>query len=513
MARTIMVQGTASNAGKSILVTALCRIFYQDGYRVVPFKAQNMALNSFVTEDGGEMGRAQVLQAQAAGLKPRVEMNPILLKPTAHASSQVIVLGKPVGNMSAWDYHQKRNLQYLQVIEDTLEKLRDEFEIVVIEGAGSPAEVNLKERDLANMRVARLANAPVLLVADIDRGGALASIIGTLELLDREERDLVKGFVINKFRGDLSLLQPALDFLEDKTGKPVLGVVPYFSDLRLPAEDSVCLEDARAAAGEIEIAVLLLPRISNFTDFDPLSLEPGVRVRYVREGERLGSPDLVIIPGTKNTIEDLLYLYETGLAAEVRRAAGEGVPVCGICGGFQMLGRWLRDPEHVESSRDELPGLGLLDAETTFYPEKLLAQAEGELLEDGLLWEGMAGYALKGYEIHMGRTVLGEGARPFLRVTRRRGKAEAGFDGAVGRNGLVWGTYFHGVFDNDEFRSRLLRQLRRRRGLEEQPASDMSHAELLEKELNRLAEVCRASLDMERIYGLMGLPCGRGERR
>lgn len=512
-ARTIMVQGTASNAGKSILVTALCRIFYQDGYRVVPFKAQNMALNSFVTEDGGEMGRAQVLQAQAAGLKPRVEMNPILLKPTAHASSQVIVLGRPVGNMSARDYHQNRNLQYLKIIEETLDKLRKDFEIVVIEGAGSPAEVNLKERDLANMRIARLANAPVLLVADIDRGGALASIVGTLELLDPDERELVKGFVINKFRGDLALLRPALDFLEDKTGKPVLGVLPYFTDLHLPAEDSVCLEDVRASAGEVEIAVLLLPRISNFTDFDPLSLEPGVRLRYVKEGERLGRPDLVIIPGTKNTIEDLLYLYETGLAAEVRRAAQEGIPVCGICGGFQMLGRELCDPEHTESVRDELPGLGLLDTVTTFFPEKVLAQAEGKLLGDGLLWEGMAGSAIKGYEIHMGRTVLGRDTRPFLRVTQRRGEADTGFDGAVSPSGLVWGTYFHGIFDNDDFRSHLLGQLRKRRGLEERPGSGLSHAGLLERKLDRLAEICWAGLDMARIYELMGLPGRRGGNR
>lgn len=510
MARAIMVQGTASNAGKSILVTALCRIFYQDGYRVVPFKSQNMALNSFVTEDGGEMGRAQVLQAQAAGLQPRVEMNPILLKPTAHASSQVIVLGKPVGNMSARDYHMNRNLQYLKIIEETLKKLKRDFDIIVIEGAGSPAEVNLKERDLANMRVARLANAPVLLVADIDRGGALASIVGTLELLEPEERELVQGFVINKFRGDLSLLEPALTFLENKTGKPVLGVLPYFTDLHLPAEDSVCLEDVHATSGEIEIAVLLLPRISNFTDFDALSLEPGVRVRYVKEGEGLGKPDLVVIPGTKNTIADLLYLYETGLAAEVRKAAAEGIPVCGICGGFQMLGRELRDPDHTESDRDELPGLGLLDTVTTFAPDKVLAQAEGELLGHGPLLGGLAGSTLTGYEIHMGRTLSGRDVQPFLRVTRRRGKADTGFDGAVDASGLVWGTYFHGIFDNDAFRGHLLGRLRKRRGLAEVPGSGLSHAELLEKELDRLAEQSRARLDMAGIYDLLGLPARRG---
>ncbi|NPV29450.1 MAG: cobyric acid synthase [Firmicutes bacterium] len=505
MARAIMVQGTASNVGKSILVTALCRIFRQDGYRVVPFKAQNMALNSFVTADGGEMGRAQVLQAQAAGLEPAVEMNPVLLKPTGNAASQVIVLGRPVGNMSARDYHLGKNLELLKVIEGALQRLHAEYEIIVLEGAGSPAEVNLKERDLANMRAARLAGAPVLLVADIDRGGALAAVVGTLALLDREEVEQVQGIVINKFRGDRSLLEPALAFLEARTGKPVLGVLPYLRELRLPAEDSVCLEEAGPAGeGEIEIAVLYLPRISNFTDFDCLALEPGVRLRYVKDGEPLGTPDLVIIPGTKNTVEDLLYLYETGYAAAVRRAAGRGVPVCGICGGFQMLGRELRDPEHTESFRDEIPGLGLLDAVTTFSREKVLAQACGEICGGGPLFAELAGLRVTGYEIHMGRTVLGEGARPLLRVLERRGSSEAGFDGAVAASGLVWGTYFHGIFDNDLLRAHLLRWLRRRRGLPERARE--REGSRLERELDRLAEVCRAHLDLEKIYALLGLP-------
>ncbi|MDH7577374.1 MAG: cobyric acid synthase [Bacillota bacterium] len=514
MAKAIMVQGTGSNVGKSTLVAALCRIFYQDGYRVVPFKAQNMALNSFVTAGGGEMGRAQVLQAQAAGLEPAVEMNPVLLKPTGNAASQVIVLGRPVGNMSARDYHLKKNLDLLQVIEEALGRLRAEYEIIVLEGAGSPAEVNLKERDLANMRAARLAGAPVLLVADIDRGGALASVVGTLALLDPEESEQVQGIVINKFRGDRSLLEPALDFLEAKTGKPVLGVLPYFPELRLPAEDSVCLEETGPAGnGEIEIAVLYLPRISNFTDFDCLALEPGVRLRYVKDGEPLGTPDLIIIPGTKNTVEDLLYLYETGYAAQVRRAAALGVPVCGICGGFQMLGRELRDPEHTESSRDELPALGLLDAVTTFCRDKVLAQAEGEICGSGPLFRGVAGLPVAGYEIHMGRTVLGAGARPFLRLLRRQGSGAAGFDGAVADSGLVWGTYFHGLFDNDPLRAHLLRWLRQCRGLAEQPPAGPAGGDRLERELDRLAEQCRTHLNMEKIYALLGLPGPRGEMK
>ncbi|MDK2881192.1 MAG: adenosylcobyric acid synthase [Clostridia bacterium] len=505
VATAIMVQGTASNVGKSILVTALCRLFYRDGYRVAPFKAQNMALNSFVTEDGGEMGRAQALQAQAAGLKPRVEMNPVLLKPTGNASSQVIVLGRPIGNMTARDYHLGKNLDLLQVIEEALARLRRDYDVIVIEGAGSPAEVNLKERDLANMRIARLAEAPVLLVADIDRGGALASVVGTLALLDPEEAELVKGVVINKFRGDLALLRPALEILEQKTGRPVLGVLPYLN-LRLPAEDSVCLDDGDSGqGGEIDIAVIFLPRISNFTDFDPLALEPGVRVRYVRDGEPLGNPDLVILPGTKNTTEDLLYLYETGYAAAVRRAARQGIPVCGICGGFQMLGRELRDPQHTESTRDELPGLGLLDAVTTFAADKVLAQAKGEICAGEGPFAGLTGMQVEGYEIHMGRTELGPGARPLLRVWERRGSSAAGWDGAVDRKGLVWGTYYHGFFDNDRLRRGLLEWLRRRRGLQERPQVEVDSRALLEKELDRLADVCRASLDMEKVYGLMGL--------
>jgi len=511
MARAIMVQGTGSNVGKSIIVTALCRIFRQDGYRVAPFKSQNMALNSFVTASGGEMGRAQVLQAQACGLAPQVEMNPVLLKPTGNVASQVIVLGKPVGNMSARDYHLNKNMELLRVIEETLAKLHREYEIIVIEGAGSPAEVNLRDRDIANMRIAKMAGAPVLLAADIDRGGALASVVGTLALLEPEDVQLVQGIIINKFRGDISLLEPALAFLKQRTGKPVLGVLPYLR-LNLPAEDSVCLEDDdRTGPAEIEIAVVYLPRISNFTDFDPLALEPGVRVRYVREGDRLGEPDLIIIPGTKNTTEDLLYLYETGHAAAIRRAAARGVPVCGLCGGYQMLGRTLYDPEHTESTRDELPGLSLLDSVTTFAADKVLAQAGGRVCAGGALPGQFAGQEVAGYEIHMGRTVLGPEAKPFLEVTRRSGQPASGCDGAVASTGLVWGTYFHGLFDNDRFRAGLLGWLRRRRGLDELAGQGLPTRALLEQELDRLAAESRACLDMKAIYGLLGL--GAGNRR
>jgi len=512
MAKAIMVQGTASNVGKSVLVAALCRIFYQDGYRVVPFKSQNMALNSFVTADGEEMGRAQVVQAQASGLAPQVEMNPVLLKPTGNASSQVIVMGKPVGNMSARDYHQGKNIDLLNIIKQAYAKLDRDYDIIVIEGAGSPAEVNLKARDIVNMRIARLTGAPVLLAADIDRGGCLASIVGTLALLEPDEQDMVQGIVINKFRGDISLLEPALDFLKVRTGKPVLGVVPYF-DFHIPAEDSVCLEGFKSVdTGGLDIAVVYLPRISNFTDFDALALEPGVKVRYVKDGEKIGEPDLVILPGTKNTLEDLMYLYQTGYAAEIRKAAAKDVPVCGLCGGYQILGKELHDYDHTESGRDELPGLGLLDQVTSFVADKVLAQAEGELCGSGPIFEGVAGHKQSGYEIHMGRTVLGPEAKPFLRVLRRQGRDEDDFDGAVSSSGLVWGTYFHGIFDNDIFRSHLLQWLRRRKGITGQTGDSIDAAGLLEREFDRLAGLCRQSLDTQKIYRMLDLPEKAGPR-
>jgi adenosylcobyric acid synthase len=506
MAKVIMVQGTASNVGKSILVTALCRVLRQDGYRVVPFKAQNMALNSFVTEDGGEMGTAQVLQARAAGLKPVVEMNPILLKPTANASSQVIVLGRSIGEMKALDYRGGKDHDLLSVVECALARLHQDFDVIVIEGAGSPVEVNLKDRDLANMRVARLAQAPVLLVADIDRGGALAAVVGTLDLLDPDERDLVKGIVINKFRGDISLLQPALDFLENKTGKPVLGVLPHI-DLHLPAEDSLCLADLQTEQdGGVEIAILSLPHISNFTDFDPLALEPGVRVRYVKDGEPLGRPDMIILPDTKNPIEDLHYLNESGYAAAVRRAAREGSPVCGIGGGFQMMGKELRELEHPGSPRKSFPGLGILDAVTVFDSVEVQAQAEGEICgESPLFGRMMAGQKVTGYVLHMGHTKLGPGARPLLQILNNQ-ESETGWDGAVDSTGLIWGTYLHGIFDNDRIRRGILEYFRRRRGLDDSSENHLDRQDQLERELDRLADICRSYLDMESFYEILGLP-------
>jgi len=509
-ASTIMVQGTASHVGKSVLVAALCRIFYQDGYRVAPFKSQNMALNSFVTKEGGEMGRAQVVQAEAAGLEPDVDMNPILLKPTGNASSQVVVLGRPIGNLSAHHYHTDYAPKAIDIISGALDRLRSRYDLVVIEGAGSPAEVNLQEHEIVNMRIARMAGAPVLLAADIDKGGALASVVGTLELLAPGDRERVAGTIINKFRGDLSLFQPAVDFLEKKTGKPVFGVVPYFQGFRVQEEDTVSEDRSRSlqvADGDwVEVAVIHLPHISNFTDFDPLEDEPDVQLRYVGRGTGLGCPDLIVLPGSKNTIEDLAYLRQSGLAAQMIEQAGAGTPVIGLCGGFQMLGRELHDPLHTESAIPSLEGLGLLDTITTFDPDKITTQVEAEVTGSGFFLNGAPSASICGYEIHMGRTEILPGSSPAFTITVRSGEKVSLPDGAVSGDGLVMGTYIHGVFDNDAFRRHVINTLRLKKGLG-LPVNDaaLSTYEQRQRDFDKLAAVVRASLDMDRIYTILGL--------
>ncbi len=510
-ARTIMVQGTASHVGKSVLVAALCRIFYRDGYRVVPYKSQNMALNSFVTRDGGEMGRAQVVQAEAAGREPSVDMNPILLKPTGHASSQVVVLGRPVGNMCAQEYHREYAPKAWGLACQALDRLRAENDIVVIEGAGSPAEVNLQEKEIVNMRVARQADAPVLLTADIDKGGALASVVGTLELISPEDRDRVAGVIINKFRGDLSLFQPAVDFLEARTGKPVMGVVPYFQGFRVQEEDTVSEDTIKNSAGsrrgDVEIAVIHLPHISNFTDFDPLEDEPDVHLRYVGRGTPLGSPDLIIIPGSKNTIEDLAYLNRTGLAEKICELFREGVPVIGICGGFQILGRELNDPLRTESSIPRLEGLGLLDISTTFAPEKITTQVEARVCGPGFFLENSKDIQVTGYEIHMGISRPGDEVVPAFEIVSRLGEQVSFPDGAARLDGMVWGTYIHGVFDGASFRRSVINSLRRRKGLDPlEESASLSAWEQRQRDYDCLGEVVRGSLDMGKIYNLLGLP-------
>jgi len=522
-AKAIMIQGTASHVGKSVLVAALCRIFKQDGYVSVPFKSQNMALNSFVTKDGGEMGRAQVVQAQAAGLEPAVEMNPILLKPTGQASSQVIVLGKPAGNYSAQEYHTNYVARAWEAVCLSFSQLSAKYEIIVIEGAGSPAEVNLAEHEIVNMRVAQMANAPVLLTADIDKGGALAAVVGTLELLSPEDRRRVAGIIINKFRGDLRLFQPAISFLEEKTGRPVLGVVPYFQGFNVQEEDTIPEEVAGQApilseaarnkkpkSSEVEIAVIYLPHISNFTDFDPLYEEEDVNLRYIGRGTSLGYPDLIIIPGSKNTIEDLVTLKRNGLAAEICDRAKKGVPVIGICGGFQMLGCTLADPYHTESSIPMEAGLGLLDITTTFALEKVTTQVESEVIGTGVFLAGLQGERVRGYEIHLGRTELGPDVAPAFKIIFRLNEKVDFLDGAVSSNGLTWGTYIHGIFDNDIFRRHILDVLRVKKGLSPLTVNPErkkpTFFDQVEQDLDKLAAVVRGSLNMQKIYALINLP-------
>jgi cobyric acid synthase CobQ/L-threonine-O-3-phosphate decarboxylase len=492
-AAALMFQGTSSNAGKSVLAAALCRILHQDGLRVAPFKSQNMSLNSSVTRDGREMGRAQVVQAQACRLEPDARMNPILLKPSSDTGSQVIVLGKPVGNMSVGEYIRFKP-EAFAAARAAYDELAAAHDVIVLEGAGSPAEVNLKHHDIANMAMARHAGAPVLLVGDIDRGGVFASFVGTLEVLAEWERALVAGFVVNRFRGQVSLLDPALAYTSRRTGRPVLGVVPYLRDLGLPEEDSVtfkALPAETAGGAEVEIAVVDLPHISNFTDFDALRLEPDVRVRIVRTAAELGRPDAVLLPGSKNVISDLAHLRASGLAAALLELAAAGCSeIVGLCGGYQMLGTRIDDPHGIESGQGTLQGLGLLPVATVLAQEKTLTRVAGR--------HRGAALEVAGYEIHHGQTVAAEPLTPT--VVRADGEVIG-----LGRaDGLIWGSYLHGIFDADPFRRWFADGLRRRKGLA--PVGQVVAAYDLETAFDRLAAVVRESLRMDRVYRLLKLP-------
>ena len=513
MAKAIMVQGTMSNAGKSYLAAALCRIFHQDGYRVAPFKSQNMALNSFITEEGLEMGRAQVMQAEAAGIKPSVLMNPILLKPTNDTGSQVIVNGEVLGNLSAKEYY-KRKREMIPHIMQAYRQLDEQYDIIVLEGAGSPAEINLKQDDIVNMGMAKLAKAPVLLVGDIDRGGVFASLAGTLMLLDEDEKAMVKGLVINKFRGDVSILEPGLRQIEDITGKPVVGVVPYMN-LDLEDEDSLSERFTRQdKAAAIDIAVVRLPRISNFTDFNSLECIEGVAVRYIKTVSELRVPDLVILPGTKNTMEDLLWLRQSGLEAAILKLAAQGTPVFGVCGGYQMLGQELRDPLGIEHG-GTLKGLGLLPLVTTFSAQKTRTQVSGrtgDLAATAL--PQLSHRAFSGYEIHMGQTepcgssglceshrpnkANNSNAFPFGVIERRNGEACAEQQGFCCGN--VFGTYIHGIFDQPQMAQGLIEALCLRKGLDPGKIAAVDFAQHKEEQYNLLAQGVRESLDMDAIY-------------
>ena len=504
IAKKVMFQGTSSHVGKSILTTAFCRILTQDGYNTAPFKAQNMALNSYVTRSGGEMGRSTVAQAEAAGVEPIVQMNPVLLKPTGNSCSQVILLGKSVGNYSASDYQNKYSQQAWDSVKKSLDYMETHYDILVIEGAGSPAEVNLKKNDIVNMRIAKECQSPVFLIADIDRGGALASIVGTLELLDEEERKLVKGLVINKFRGDITLLEPALTFLEERTGIPVLGVIPYLDQLGIDDEDSVSLQDMPkdSVMRDIHIAVIQTPKISNFTDFDAFTHEPDVNVRFVQQGDLIGNPDVIILPGSKNTTEDLLYLKHHGYADEIKELADRGTPVIGICGGYQMLGEKVCDPLHVESDKDEVTGLGLLPYITTMQGEKNTYQVEFNCENLPFLDMNFSAENLKGYEIHMGETVLTGTAQSLFNIVRRSNAPVDLQDGFINDKHHVFGTYCHGIFDNDHLRRSVINALRKRKGLLPLDVK-FKYREYKEADFDRLAAIVRKHFDMKKFYEIL----------
>jgi adenosylcobyric acid synthase len=507
LASTIMVQGTASSVGKSLLVTALCRLFRREGLRVAPFKAQNMALNSAVTVDGSEIGRAQAVQAEAAGILPCVDMNPILLKPESDRRSQVVVLGKPIGSLTAVEYHEYKS-RLSAVIERSLTRLRTDYDLVVIEGAGSPAEVNLKSRDLVNMHVAKLADAPVLLVGDIDRGGVFASLIGTMELLEPDERTRVAAFIVNKFRGDRALLTSGLDFLTGRTGKPVLGVVPYLPNLRLSDEDSLAIEDRKArpkpACHELDIVVVKFPRISNYDDVEALEHEPGVVVRFVEQPSEVLGADLAILPGSKSTVADLTWLRATGIADAIEARAREGKPVLGICGGCQMLGERIDDPYGVESTNTQVRGLGILALRTRFEREKTTAQVLARVASPSFLSDGTSlDEELSGYEIHMGMVEPINGQASPFEIRSRNGRTAPAVDGAVGRGGMVVGTMLHGLFENDAIRMRTLVFLRRRKGVSDPISGPRIPSK--QAEYDRLERVVREHIDCELLWRLAGL--------
>lgn len=493
--KSLMIQGTASSVGKSVLCAALLRIMKQDGLRVAPFKAQNMALNSYVTRDGLEMGRAQVTQAQAAGMEPDVRMNPVLLKPTSDRRSQVIVDGKPIATMTAMEYH-KMKPSLRKRIKANYDALENTVDCVVIEGAGSPAEINLREGDIVNMSMAESADAPVILVGDINLGGVFASLLGTIMLLTEEERARVKGVIINKFRGDVKILEPGLKMLEERIHVPVLGVVPWM-DVELEDEDSVTERFRRVSGeGDLDVVVVKLNHISNFTDFQALTLQPSVKVRYATTAKEIEKADLVILPGTKNTIEDLIDLRQRGLDAAILRHARGGGMVLGICGGYQMLGETLRDPDHVESRLEEVAGLGLLNMDVTFYPDKHTAQAVGVVEgREGFLSE-INGLLVDGYEIHAGQNRFGKDCIPWMRIG-------GAVDGVRNEKSNVLGSYLHGLFDDGRLFAALVAQIRRSKGLTPTAQPVMTMDEFREREFDRIAETVRASVDMERIYRIV----------
>ena len=483
MAKNIMIQGTMSNAGKSLLAAGLCRIFKQDGYRVAPFKSQNMALNSFITASGAEMGRAQVVQAEAAGTLPDVRMNPILLKPTTDVGSQVIVNGQVQGNMRAMEYY-KRKREFIPAVMDAYNSLAQDYDVIVIEGAGSPAEINLKATDIVNMGLAELVDAPVLLVGDIDRGGVFAQLYGTIALLEPQEQKRIKGTIVNKFRGDRAILQPGIDILERICGVPVAGVVPYVH-VDIDDEDSLSTRfqtgDARK---DIDIAVIKLPRISNFTDVSPLERFESVSVRYIERPDQLHQPDMILIPGTKSTIADLLWLRQSGLEAAIKQQAARGCILFGVCGGYQMLGTTVRDPEGVEAAGvTEVKGMGLLPMDTVFEGRKVQRQTSGSFPEIPGVLHSLTGLPYAGYEIHMGRSTQGTAA--------------------VQCNGNVYGSYIHGIFDGEGIAQAVIRDLAARTGIDPGKLDSFDPERYKQEQYDKLADAVRQGLDMDFVYKVL----------
>ena len=483
MAKNIMIQGTMSNAGKSLLAAGLCRIFKQDGYRVAPFKSQNMALNSFITKTGAEMGRAQVVQAEAAGIEPDVRMNPILLKPTTDVGSQVIVNGQVQGNMRAMEYY-RRKREFIPAVMEAYNSLAQEYDIIVIEGAGSPAEINLKATDIVNMGLAELVDAPVLLVGDIDRGGVFAQLYGTIALLEPQEQQRIKGTIVNKFRGDRAILQPGIDILEKICGVPVAGVIPY-THVDIDDEDSLSTRfhtgDGRK---DIDIAVVKLPRISNFTDVSPLERFESVSVRYIERPDQLHQPDMILLPGTKSTIADLLWLRQSGLEAAICQQAARGCIVFGICGGYQMLGASVRDPLGVEAAGvTEIKGMGLLPMDTVFQGEKVQQQTNGVFGEIPGALHSLSGMKYTGYEIHMGRSR--QQLAPLV------------------NQGNVYGSYIHGIFDGAGIAQAVIGDLAARKGIDPGTLTVFDPERYKQEQYDKLADAVRGGLDMDFVYKVL----------
>lgn len=502
MAKALMIQGTGSGAGKSLMVTALCRIFSDRGIKTAPFKAQNMALNSYITKDGGEIGRAQALQAEAARIEPTVDMNPVLLKATGEASSQVIIHGKVHSIMKAKEYYEFKSTAW-NAVRESYERLTKDYELIILEGAGSPAEINLLDSDIVNMKMAELARSPVILMGDIDRGGVFASLYGTVKLLGRRSR-YIKAFVINKFRGDLDILKPGMEMLSRLTKRPVIGVIPYLMDIRLPEEDGLCLKTSGNAhsigSDRIKIVIVHLSCISNFTDFDPFVFEPDVELLYSNNPIDIENADILIIPGTKNTMKDLLFLRQRGIDKSIMKAFDKGIQVIGICGGYQILGKKIYDIYGVESPHKEMDGLGLLNIVTYFKKTKVTCRTEAEVLDKRLLNDGSNSTKLKGYEIHMGVSSGEVGLFKIKRSVEDVPVLEEELDGSM--NGNCWGTYLHGIFDNDLLRRAIINSARKRKGLE-MIQTGINYYEIKNRAIDTLARIVVSHIDISFIERLL----------